>query len=186
MARPLYATIYLCYPPYHGIKTNMDKAVGMFMKNKEGNIYLKERGGKREFQYSGKYAYKVYGKGAVELLCFYDKDSLLQINPKEIMSGEEFSRTDIRNLITGQINAERRLRTRIGLEPSNKTNLILGMMFVIAALLMLISSAMYSNSMSNPHITVQVTDKNYTPTGASIGKLITGAANALGAAGTIP
>jgi hypothetical protein len=181
--KPLQADIYLCLG-VNGINTPMEHTRCVLLKSKEQNkIYLKELHGKREFAYNNQLAFKSSGKGnTTELLCFYDRDSLFQLNPKEIMSGEEFNRTDIKNAISGQISAERRLKQRIGAEQVNKVYLGIAVVFLLTAIIMLATMIMYINGISHPIIQVQIAP-NSTVQGANMGQAI---ANTIGALGKIP
>jgi hypothetical protein len=182
MAKKILATVFLCETPLNGIKTPMTREYATLMMDTKGRYYLKQRGGKKEWQYNHKLAWKTEFKGKMELLVFYDKNSDIQLNPKEIYSGEEFDRTDLRNLITGQLSAERRLRDRIGLEATNKTVTIIAIIFLVAAIFMVIGLVTEGQDLSNVHVYVQIVNSSYNATGASLGGTISKAAGSIGKA----
>jgi hypothetical protein len=181
--KPLQADVFLCLG-INGIHTPMEHIKCVLLKTKENRIYLKELGGKREFAYNNQLVFKASSKNnTTDLLCFYDRDSLLQINPKEIMSGEEFNRTDIKNAISGQISAERRLKARIGAEQMNKVYIGIAVIFLLTGIIMLATMLIFINGITHPVIQVQIVNSSYSAQGANIGQAV---ANTIGALNKIP
>ena len=179
MAKPLMADLYLCFG-VNGINTPMDHVKARFMKDeKENKVVLREIGGKGKWNFKSKMAFKPTYKGLTEIMVFYDKDSGLQLDPTEVMKGELFSRPDIKNAISDQITAERRLKTRNGMDVQSKLFTGIAIMILLSAVFIMIGMILFANSLSHVNYTIQIVNSSYKPTSVGAYNSLEAIANTL-------
>ena len=180
MAKKLQGTLYLCLG-VNGLNTSMEKVIVTLEKPKGKEQFLKEKGGKRKFAFDEKFFFKAESKGKMGILGFMDRDTLLPLNPREVMTGLEFSRTEIKNAISYQLDAERELRARYKSQSLDTATKVLAIMLIVTGILFVAGGSLWAQAISHPVITtyVQAGPPPNTSKGGGIGAGLSNVANSL-------
>jgi hypothetical protein len=179
MAKKLEGTIFLCLG-VNGMHTPMEEVRVRLEKPKGKEQFLKERGGKRKFPFDAKFMFKPQFKNRNKVMGFSDMETLLPLDPQEVMKGLQFSRTDIKNAISYQLDAERELRARyktVGIDTQSKFLLAALIVFLIA---LTVVTLLYGQALGHPVIQV------YTQSGIAPNKTgpLAGIGNSIGQIGS--
>ena len=152
MAKTILAEVYLCMRPYNGILTDIEVRKAKYMDQEGKGLYLKELKGQKEWSFNAEYAFKIRKEGKQIIQAYYDRESGLQLKPSEIISGEAFSRIDIRNAISSAFDARDKLKQRYNMNRDQKIITSALVVFLIAGLIFIVALVIASNV----HVTVNV------------------------------
>lgn len=179
MPERINAEVVLCMAPYNGIHTPMESVPAVYGANNKGEYKLTETGGKKQvWEYNERLGFKMRSRGKTKILGFYDSVSKLQLSPDEVMKGEQFSRIDVRNAISGAFDAQDHLRNRYKIQQNNAANKV-GLVILVLSAVVFIVAMMIS---SNIHIAVSIVNSTAASNSSAlggIGKAISGATNTL-------
>lgn len=180
MPKKMEGTMHLCLGT-NGLDTPMEKVRVRLEKPKKGSPYLKELGGKRKFAYDPKLCFKEEYKGRTQLDGFIDRETDLPLHPQEVMTGLEFSRADIKNAISYQLDAEREARARYKSQQTDTATKLMAIALIITSIFMVIGGYF----LAHPQVVVY-TQPGPPPSGplSNIGNTITNSAQAV--TGAIP
>lgn len=159
MAKKLEGTMYLCMGT-NGLKTPMEKMRVKLVQPKGKPEHLKEQGGKRKIAPDMNLFFKAEYKGRTEILGYVDRETLLPLSPKEVMTGPEFSRTEVKNAISYNLDAERELRARYksqGIDSQSKFLLAALIIFIIG---LTVVTVLYGQALGHPDLQVYYTAGN--------------------------